>query len=64
MKNTNFAHTANAITATVIDKVSEELTAEREKVFSRISESKNSIINAIAIASPSESSDDVSNFFS
>lgn len=60
MKNTNFTHTANAITANVINKVSEELTAEPEKVFSRITESENSIINAISTVTPTNSSDDIS----
>ena len=62
MRNTAFANTANAITAdvtaNVIDKVTEELTAEREKVFSRISESENSILNAITTVKDSEPTDD------
>ena len=51
MKNTAFTNTANAITANVIDKVSKEMSLEREKIFSQIQESESSIINAISKAS-------------
>ena len=47
MKNSSFVNTANAITASVIESVKEELSDDRSRVFQRLDETESSILNAL-----------------
>ena len=55
MKNASFSNTANAITSTVINSVRAELSDDRDRVFQRLDETENSIINALTASSGSAS---------
>ena len=47
MRNTTFNNTANAISASVINSVREELNEDRSRVFQRLDETESSIITAL-----------------
>jgi hypothetical protein len=49
MKNSAFTNTANAITASVIESVREELNDDRSRVFQRLDETESSILNALTV---------------
>ena len=49
MKNSSFSNTANAITASVIESVREELNDDRSRVFQRLDETESSILNALTV---------------
>ena len=51
MKNIAFANTTNAITASVIESVRDELNDDQTRMFQRLDETESSILNALITTS-------------